>query len=531
MVPNWKDLFADLFAMFNFAMPDWKDLLDKLPPFPQDPRIAAIMSKITSIITLIMTPLKILIGLIKKLMDLITHFITIPLNPTDIPEWTKGIMEKFTKLIEMLIGLPTLDGIMDLLFMSTDGLMLVDLFVPGFAEFFGMFMDMLDKKQEVALKLDEELKDKKKELSKKLKIKSDKINQLKSKISTNKSLLLNKENDLINEIKSKIKIIDANQETLKNLISDIVSKDSLNDLEIEMENNCDRIDILKERLKNISISKKTKEQLQNEIDMWEDELSKIDDVHNTDDLETEIGEKESKSSDLKKQSLELGSICEWGNNMDSIIEQLKEMVLEMINDTNPFEPLIKVIDDKIVLLEKELDNLGKREDFVELVKAGENGKIDTTNEDKKIKKIQDKLKKQIEDLDIGICDVGISDSEASKRMVEIDDMKKLLVEKEEEKQNKLDLFDIDLILEQKKKLQEIIDKVKEEKNDLVEKLEQFKKEIELKLASLNDIVKHLPVIFNIICSAPKVVVNIFVGLLNAVGAMKFLPNLWEFPYV
>jgi len=522
MYPDWETLMLEMFVGFNFAMPNWKDKLAKIPPFPQDPRIAIAMSKIKSIIILVMTPFKLLIGIIKKLLDLITQFIGIPLNILDIPDWTKGIISKFTTLIDMLKGLPTLDGIMDILFMSKDGLMIIDMVVPGFATFFGTMMEMVSNKKNMALNIDKEIKNKKLELKKKIDSQNKRKKYILNKISINKSLLGENDEDVINMIKEKIDMIQMNQERLKLLINKVETETSLKNLENEMNNNCDRINELEKQYKEIielSNTTKSDDELRKEILDYENELNRLDEVYDIDKLKSEINEKEDKSKELKNKSIELGSICNWGNNLDSIIIQLKEMMNDMVNSTNPFEPLIKIIDKKITLMKKNIDNLNKQEDVAKI----------NSEKEKEIKKLSKLIDKQQNDLENDVCNVGISEIEKDKRINEISEMKKLLYDKEKELNNSS--IDLDLVLEQKQKTKEIINKLEKEKTELIKKSEQFKKDLELKIDSMNNIVKHLPTISNIICTSPKVIVNVFVGLLNAVGHMDNLPTLWEFSIV
>jgi len=134
-------------------------------------------------------------------------------------------------------------------------------------------------------------------------------------------------------------------------------------------------------------------------------------------------------------------------------------------------------------------------------------------------------------LENDVCVVGISEDESDERISKINDMKKLLEDKKKEKDNKVDSFDIDLILKQKQELQYIINKLNVEKVELSDKMKQFKIDLDLEISGTGKIIQYLPVIFNIICTTPKMIVNIFVGLLNAVGHMDNLPSLWEFQMV
>jgi TolA-binding protein len=76
-----------------------------------------------------------------------------------------------------------------------------------------------------------------------------------------------------------------------------------------------------------------------------------------------------------------------------------------------------------------------------------------------------------------------------------------------------------------------IKELKIQKNKIDKNIKKTESERNKELSELNDISKHLPVLLNIICTTPTMIANIFVGILNKVGEMKNLPNLWDFPLV
>jgi len=131
-----------------------------------------------------------------------------------------------------------------------------------------------------------------------------------------------------------------------------------------MNNNCDLLKDLEIRLENalkLLNTNKTDDELKREILDYDEELKRLDDVYNIDKLKSEIIEKENKSKELMSKAIELGAICDWGNNLDSIIKQLNDVLLDMSNVTNPFESLLKVVNDKIILMEKALEKIVKQQ--------------------------------------------------------------------------------------------------------------------------------------------------------------------------
>lgn len=142
---KWKDNVQLLInENFNLNSTDWKELVDKYKDLlPVNSVLEYKKGMMDTLIAVVTTPINMLIGLIKKIIDLIAQIVGIPLNPTKIVEWAKEIIEKFQNLIELIIKLPTLEGMMDFLFISEEGLKLVDIFLPGFSEFMTFFNDKI----------------------------------------------------------------------------------------------------------------------------------------------------------------------------------------------------------------------------------------------------------------------------------------------------------------------------------------------------------------------------------------------------
>jgi len=477
---------------FDFSKTNWKELLNELIPFIEiNPILTWQMTMIEIIKTIIMMPLQLIMGIIKKLMGLIKQVIGIPLNPTKIPAWTKGIIEKFFELIDMIMKLPSLEGMTDFLFMNTEGLTLIDVFIPGFS----IFMTTLKNKIKSWKSEENNLNNS---------INTKILNIQKLKIERN--ILVNKIHMLVSDnnqkIELQIKIFEDNNTKMKKMISNSdLSINTLKHIENELQKNCNAINNLKNLLEEDSKSFDGVDLNNDLIDL----NNKIDDLNN------DLLKDKNKQLELKnKNDIINGDICEWRKNIDLlIIKILRDLTDDIKNEKNPYEK--KLINSKL--------NLKK---YKETLKIAENKKATIIDNDKTSLII--KLKSEIDNIDNIACSGSLSRAALNDAALKKKDLENQLINLN----SKIILSDINLLISS---LKEKIDKLNIDIKNLETKNETFKDNQLKNIIDLEGVTKWIPTILNIVCCSPKMVANIFIVIMNSVGHMDYLPNLWNFDYL
>ena len=554
---------------FDFDLSDWlnklKSLMDMIPG---NPIMKWIMVLIELIKGVIMAPIMMLMGIIQKLMDMILAVVGIPLNPLDIPNWAKGILDKFMALIELIMGLPTLFGMMEFLIMSPDGLTLVDLFVPGFAAFVTMMFEKIAEFTKKSKELKQLAMDKAKEVEK-LKVAQ---NLLKSKLA-----LLNNLNPLdalsglnpldaldalipgsssdesnpettttiddttidlivdnnVNQLEiQKLKLLDKNEQLKIMVDGNTLNSTQLKNLQDEMEENCDYVDDIDRAISETESLKKLSPQLiENNIKNLNDLLNKNNEE--SEKLENESNALKSDAADIEKNTKNMANICDWGKNVDTLILNiLKGLVDDLKGKPNTAQESYNKNQLKINKINKSLELANKKKEALEKYLKDVNSQ--TPNQLKNNLRIEE-LNKQLSQLEDKICNRNLTREEMNRLIDKINDIKNELVRlklnqslKEDDNviSNKLLLLN-QLIA----KLEENLNKLNIEQTSLAAESKSFLDKLNLDLLKLDGVAKWIPTILNIVCALPKMIVNIFIGIINGVGAMNFLPTLWEFPYI
>ena len=85
--------------------------------------------------------------------------------------------------------------------------------------------------------------------------------------------------------------------------------------------------------------------------------------------------------------------------------------------------------------------------------------------------------------------------------------------------------------EQKKIALQKKDKLMIEANKLKKLADDYEKNKQENLTKYNNVNKHIDVIVKITNCPTKEIVNVFVGILNAVGHMDNMPTLWNFAMI
>jgi len=526
--PKWRDNVNTLLAYpFNFAMPDWKTKINVVfKLIPKNPILKWRKVMINIIITLITLPIKILIGIIKMLLGLIKQVIGIPLNPANIPEWAKGIITKFNNLIKLITSLPTLDGMLDFLFKSTDGLMLIDIFVPGFSAFLETLKNVasgyneqsnnakksiLNKKIELS-KLENDKLKKRLELENELKLKKKALDggDVKTSTKVENTKLKNKQNIFARNIEM-LKI------TAKN--SDL-SAEALDVINSELDRNCGIINDIENLIKYNNeelnnILNKPKEELQTEVNDLSTQLNNLDSVYNTDVVKNQISALDASSKELDDKAQKLGGFCSWKDNINEMIGLLREIVDFEKNKENPYLKQIKSKEEIRDNLNKEVEKINKT--------------LNNTSNDK-LNNATNKLNDKIKLLQDNICvNKSIwSDNEFYNNLTKLQEMERL---KDSLTEQNIQTKPVNELIEDKRTLEDNILKTQKEIKELEEKSKEFNEKKESKILEFNNVINSFPVIINIMCCTPKFIVNIFVGMLNAIGYMEYLPILWEFDLI
>lgn len=525
--PDWIKNIDKLLKVFDFSMPDWKSLLNDVKDLiPKNPILQWKKSLIDILITLITMPLKTLIGIIKSFLNLIKSVVSIPLNPTKIPKWSINIIKKFMDLIKMITGLPTLEGILDFLFMNKSGLMLIDIFIPGFAEFAENLKKIVKDYKEKSKQLREIIKNKKEELNnlKNSKIKrttelENKLKMLINALNGDINITVNKENI---KLKNKKEIFNRNIDFLKKITKDTkLSQSSLDIIEKELKRNCDVIKDIDKLIDNNNKDKlllynKSEDDLKKDVSNLTKQLNNLDSVYDIDTKEKEIKNINNESDDLLDKAKKLGNFCKLKDNLNIIMELLRGMIDLEKNKKNPYDDQIKSKKDKLNKLKDELSNVDEQL----------NGFTDNVID---LRRSLDKLNKQIKNMSDYICNDDNSRANISK-LQNLEKLRDALIKKIDRKE-KLKSMNNSELLDKKKFLQNDMLKLQNEVNNLKDKSKEFKEKNDNKLLELGEIDKWFTVIINIICCTPKFIANILVELLNSAGHMENLPSLWEFPLI
>jgi hypothetical protein len=431
---DYKNIISGLvsaglsFALSNDELKNkLTELKDKIPI---NGAIEWAKGMVKTIKTIVMLPLQLLMKVIEKLINMINQLIGIPLNITKIPEWAKGIMIKFKDLIDLIMKLPTKEGLMDILFMDDKWFKLIDVYVPGFAKFMKKMTKMISNINEKISKETKKIKKLKAQLNE-LKHKQElalaavsiatalannSTNSTNNSLSTKKTQLLRTQQQL--ELKSQTSILsDEEQQTLNTTCRLI---EYVDDLETSDQNKAEK---KLEEITNESNEAKLKLTQSNNL------LNELLAIFATFDI----------------------SICLLNKNVDELVENMKNM-LDKVTGENPFEKKLKVVNKQL-------------------------SKYNNAKNEALTKKQTDKTTRIITKLNSKIKELNIV------------------------------------------------------KKDLIKKKIEFDKNKQQEINEMEKITKHFPVLLGIICTAPKMIANIFVGILNKVGEMKNLPNLWNFPLV
>ena len=346
----------------------------------------------------------------------------------------------------------------------------------------------------------------------------------------------------------------SNTENLKDVVENgDVSKETILVLEEEILASCE---LLADIDKKIDDNKKTLEslkdtpveELQKDVDDLQDEMKNIKDglEGNTNTglgaelnkTNKNISSLNNKKKDLDETISKAGNICEWGENIDVVIGILRGFIDENQKETNKSQ---EQIDDN----NKIIDKLIKEKDGIEVQLKqvdGTNGTPVNPTLNKQIDELS-KSKKDtenvIKDLEDQICtnkDTW-SDLDFSKATSQLNtltqlnkNLDKTITNKSSDLSKNLEPIETSLT-DTKNKLDASIDKLRKENKNLEKPAKDFSAKKLQEFGELGDVVSAIPVIINIICSLPKLVINIIIGILNSISNMKNLPILWEFPYV
>ena len=546
--PNWMQNISMLLQYpFNFGMTDWKSLLPNVMYLiPRNPILEWTKTIINTITTVITMPMKFIFELIKKLIDLIGKVISIPLNPAKIPDWIIGnpsstnendwgIITRFRKLVELIKNLPTLDGMIDFLFTNPDGLMLIDIFVKGFAEFMSLIKQLTSNFSNQIKNLNQELGVLKQKLDTVTKDKNKKQNELHSQLLLTDSII---NGDFSDIEKLNIKLRNLQLVHTKNIevIEDSIRNNSIPDdilliLEKQLKENCIIVNDLEKQIEENN--KKLKElknkplsELQTDKIKLENQLSNIDNVYNIGTIQSDINNKKLKISELSEKVSVFGNFCNFKNNIDKLIEIMNNFLNNM-NKTNPYDKQIAEKQKQINKLKNKLNMLQEN------INNNKNGQSNYNLINNLNNQIQNN-NLQLNSLESDLCKNknSMSDYEFFNKMSKIEELKR----NNADIQNQIDNIKInsgtnEQMLQTKLEIEAELEKLNKELKVLRNKQQEFNQQNKDKESKFKNVITWLPTIINILCCVPKFIVNICVGLFNAAGYMKNLPTLWEFSYV
>lgn len=547
--PNWSKNIAKLLEYpFNFGMDDWKSLLkDVMYLIPRNPILEWTKTIINTITTVITMPMKFIFELIKKLVDLIIKVISIPLNPMKIPDWIIGnpsstnendwgIITRFGKLVELIKKLPTLDGMMEFLFTNSDGLMLIDIFVKGFAEFMTTLKQLSSKFSNQVKNLNQNLNNLYDKLDTVTKAKNKRQNELNSQLILTNSIINGDLSDIerFNTKLKNLQIVHAkNIEVIENNIksNDSISENILLILEKQLKENClivnDLENQIQENNKKLNeLKNKSLSQLQADKIKLETQLQNLDNVYDIDSIQSDINDKKAKISELNEKISLFGNLCSFKNNIDKLIQIMNDF----LDSENKITPYNKQIIEK----QKQIDNLKKK--LNKLQDNINNNQNDQSNLDL-VNSLNAKIQQnnvQINQLESDLClnKETMSDFEFSNKLSKNEELKRLNIDLKNQLDNiKISIGTNEQLLQTKLEMEKELDKLSKELNTLKQNQQEFEQQNNDKKNRFKNVITWLPTIINILCCVPKFIVNICVGLFNAVGYMKNLPSLWEFSYI
>jgi hypothetical protein len=532
---NWnKDIQNLKNNGLNFNNNNWNEsVTNNENTVKKNPVVEWIKGIIKMISTILSVPLKIIFNLIKKLIDLIKQVILIPLNPLDIPKWAVGIIKMFKEYLDLMKSMVTIEGLKDFLFFSPLGLTLIDLFIPGFNDFSKRLKNKIKTYKSKVKYLDDFIDTKSKYLIELKKNNSLEKNKILEQIKIKESILNNNIKSTYADINLKnntaITVLKNMIDNTKNMIKNQnLSIDKLRLLEQQLKEYCKSISTLENNIKENDILlnsylKIPKDDLKNDINILNNKLNNLNDKE-IEDIERQIKLAKEQRNDLLNKYNKLQDMCAWSKNIDLIIEIIMEMDEDIKNESNPYDNNIKNNLNRVTELKKERDLL--------LSQLNNNTYNINLND---LNKKKNDIDNNINILEKKLCSerFNMDDYTFSSILKNLDDLKKL----RKEILNQLKIAEIlngRDINKIKKRIGEInleIEKLEKQNNNLKLQSDEFNKNKNSRIKNLNKIKKWLPVIINIICCPPKFLVNIIIGIFNAIAYMRNLPTLWEFPYV
>ncbi|MCK9445781.1 hypothetical protein M0Q50_02685 [bacterium] len=539
--PDWKKNIKKLVdAGFSFDKPDWKQTIKKFTNVIGVNQILEWRKTIINLIkSIVSMPLKTVFAFIKKLIDLIKSVIGVPVNPTKIPDYAKKLIKKFKDFIEMIKKLPTMEGMLDFLFMKKEGLTLVDIFLPGFSTLMQKIKTLVKDRNSKVDELKKKSTTFKNNLIKNKKEINDKINKKLNDINIKKILINGDKPNDIKKLENKKNILSINIEKIKNIIknSKDLSKETISELEKELQKSCIELGNIDNNIndnenKLSKLNNKPLSELENELNDLKNDKVLLKSQNDYDNAEKELKEAE--------DTIKLGNFCQWSENIGPIITFLNGYMKDIENEPNKEKTILKNNSEKIIKLEsdkKELENL------LNIIKT--NGVInnsinpETKNQIDNLNKLKKENTNDIIKLEKYICEnkYSLSDSQFNEYMNKLNDLNQLNKNYDSDIENKTkDINDnsvstIKDINNNINRLNNNIDKLKKEnvKLEIISNKNELKKQTDL--FNLDKIIKWLPVVINIVCCGSPMICNIIIGIINSVGYMKYLPTLFNFDYV
>lgn len=517
----------------NLNDPKWKELIKNAIPI----LLAALSSCalgafaiqqwvegiINMIITVISFPINILVSFIKQLIEFITSLLGIPLNPVDVPDWAKGIITKFKELISFIIKLPTLPGVIALVSKVIDSIL------PGFIKF-------IDAVKLLITTLPSSIKALKDFISMQTILMSN-LRDLYEKEKRNLTLKLNfkkaqleggvdKETQKENEIMTGQQRIAVSQlQEIQRLIK--INPSLKDELLKQKDKYCKMLTDIEQKSNNMKTASQPKsyEDNKKEADDLEFRLNNLDDKYSSlFNGEKAIEDSKEKLKEMEDQSNKLSDVCGWNKNIDEVMNLLDTFMEDLKNQTNPFQKQAEFLNNEVIALIEELKKLNKE---IEALKKG-----DPSVEENNLKKQIDDLNKQIKDIEDSVCanQDKITISEINDKLAEVQNLKKLRSDAEQAlKSIRLNKdTNIEELEKEKLNLEEQLEKTKKLAEDSNNQSTNFNTNLNIDLEQFPTVLQWFPVATNILCNIPKMIVNILIAIINEVGRMENLPDLWRF---
>lgn len=497
---NWNsDIQSLLKSGMNFSDNNWEEksneLKELVQPCPQLAWLKMIKKVFKTIIT---APVNMIFGLVKQLLNLVKSIVSLPLNPVKIPDFAKTIISNFKGFIKMMMKLPSLQGIIDFLFLDLMGLKMIDMFLPGFADFFQKIQKKNKNCSENAPEvLNNKLKALKLQLAGNKLEKQNKVEDANDKKQIHNAIINKKNDNYLQILLSKRDTINNNMETIKEKSKSEKNLDTLKSLENEINKLCSEITEIDVLIRDYEMNraKITPNEAQKNI-------NDIDNQLNSDIAEIDAKMRKTEDS-IKATEAEIKesgcSKCFCCISDKEAVEMFKGLSDDIKNEKNLSGDKLKDNENKIKKLEEKINS-------------------NTTNPITK-NVIDNEIKKK--EAELCLINSTLSDIEKDKLINEINDLYNISKEIDVPTSNDID---VDSINKQ-------IDELKKENSKLKEESDKFEKDRKINLINLEGIMKFIPVIKNIICYTPKFIANIIIGIFNSAGYMKNLPILWEFPLI